>query len=380
MLNNPQLYIFLLLTACAFFWGTPPTYSKLRAGVLIFFSTIFLFSIAPYSIIGVIGITFYLVALSYMWNASVGSSFILYLSYITLIIAFSLVRLYSGTLGLLMTLGLTFSLLRAVVLIFQSHKKKQPLGVIDSLLYMLFFPTYSIGPIERIGTVSIKSLKTNAAFIPENFIYGIIRLILGIFKVTYVSGLISPWIEQMEKLVFLPNYNEGVVYILLYSLIKLLFVYINFSGFSDVAIGSGRMFGIKIMENFNSPFLATNIIDFWQRWHMSLGVWIRNHLYMPLIRNTGKIYRSIFIAFIAVGLWHDYTINYLVWGVGHGAALALTQRYKRSRKTKSIGNIFIVKLSNIITCILTIIYVAILSTFANCGSLEKGLIYLSNLI
>lgn len=381
MLENPQIYFFLLMYASAVFWVVPPHLYRIRAWVLILFSMLFLSSIAPYAVVYIMVVTLLLVGISRIIKFLPKNLFVLFSLIALLVIPLSLVRFYNGFgLGVLLTLGLTFSLLRAIVLVFLIHKKRKPLKITDSLLYMLFFPTYSIGPIEKQSTLTLKTLKNNAHFIPRQFISGLFRLILGFFKVMYLSDLIAPWIKVMEKGVFSTSYEHGVFYILCFSLLKLLVVYINFSGFSDIAIGAGRMFGIRIMENFNSPFLAKNIIDFWQRWHMSLGLWIKNYLYMPLIRNYGRIYSSIFAAFVIIGLWHDYTVNYFVWGIGHGVALALTQLYKRKQTSFNFFRFKIWRfLSDNVARVLTIIYVSILSTFANADGWENGVIYIKNI-
>jgi len=124
---------------------------------------------------------------------------------------------------------------------------------------------------------------------------------------------------------------------------------------------------------------------------MSLGAWITSYLYMPLIRNYGKVYISIFVAFVIIGFWHEYSVNYLVWGVGHGLALSVTQWFKRSRnraKTSSAKNkgelttMHLVKNRGlaIVFCVLTISYVSVLSTFANSGDLQNGLVYLGHFL
>jgi len=365
-----------------FFWGTPSKFAKIRAWVLIIFSSIFLFTIAPYATLGVMLLCAFLVGLSkILVLEKFNGSKVFYSFIFLLIVFFSLVRFLEGDLGLFLTLGLTFTLLRAIVLLYYVRKKKVVLTWTNTFLYLLFFPTYSAGPIAKRATITMETISANIRFAPIVFTQGVLRLMFGFFKVIYLSSLITPSIEQMSKEVYNVDYTNGSLYVLGFCLLKFLNVYINFSGYSDIAIGSGRMLGFKIMENFNSPFLATNIIDFWQRWHMSLGFWIRTYLYMPLIRNFGKIYMSIFVAFLLVGLWHNYTINYFIWGIGHGAALAITQFVKRKgyldwmEKSVSILQLIFKNLSRVF--ILT--YVSILSVFANSSSFENGLIFMKNL-
>lgn len=389
MLKNPQLFLFCIVLTSAFFWIIPPKLIKLRCWLLILFSIVFLFSIAPYVVVGIILLTLLIIASSYVKEQTKKQPSFLCFLLILLIVVFSITRIYSKSSETLVTLGLTFSLLRAIALIFKVVKSNTHLNLTDTFLYMLFFPTYSTGPIERPNKLCVENFKNNASFNLNNFLIGVIRLVTGIFKITFIVGLIIPWINSLHDFAYTTNHLNQNLKVLLFSILKILLVYVNFSGISDIAIGTGRMFGIKIMENFNSPFLATNILEFWQRWHMSLGDWIKTHLYMPLIRNSGKIYLSIFIAFALVGLWHDYTMNYLVWGIGHGVALALTQWYKRNAKFNKNYNsknknspfkLILNKSFALVSCILTIVYVSVLSTFANSPSFEDALTYFNNLI
>jgi alginate O-acetyltransferase complex protein AlgI len=116
-------------------------------------------------------------------------------------------------------------------------------------------------------------------------------------------------------------------------------IYFDFSGYSDIAIGSSRFFGIRIMENFNNPYLAPNLSQFWRRWHISLSDWIRDYLFFPLSKlSSTKLWQIFFVPVIAMalcGLWHGPSWNYVIWGVWHGMGLSVLQlwnSYKRNHK------------------------------------------------
>jgi len=107
-------------------------------------------------------------------------------------------------------------------------------------------------------------------------------------------------------------------------------IYFDFSGYSDMAIGIGRMIGFKFPENFNNPYISQNITEFWRRWHMTLGSWMRNYLYIPLGGNkvsTGRLYFNLWIVFLLSGLWHGASWNYILWGAWHGMFLVLERAF-----------------------------------------------------
>lgn len=112
-------------------------------------------------------------------------------------------------------------------------------------------------------------------------------------------------------------------------------LYFQFAGYSDIAIGMGLTFGYTICENFSNPFLKPNIISFWRSWHISLADWIRDYVYLTLVAHARNRAFAIVVAMIALGLWHEFTFRYIVWGAYHGAGIAV---YHRIRKTT--GTIF----------------------------------------
>jgi alginate O-acetyltransferase complex protein AlgI len=126
-----------------------------------------------------------------------------------------------------------------------------------------------------------------------------------------------------------------------YLTLTFLYAYIEFSAYSDIAIGASRLYGFRIMENFNFPIAACNISDFWKRWHMTLVGWIQSYVYMPTIGLTRRPYVAVYCTFIAMGLWHGATWNWLLWGLYHGTIVSLYLtwgRIKRSRGWHASGS------------------------------------------
>ncbi len=151
--------------------------------------------------------------------------------------------------------------------------------------------------------------------------------------------------------------NIGEVYLGLGAL------YFDFSGYSLMAIAAAAMFGVKLPANFNRPYLATSIREFWQRWHMSLNWFVGTYLFKPFVRNTGLPRVGIFLAFVLVGIWHKFSLGYLLWGVGHGIALSLAMRPPLPWRRAS--ELLPVKVMRFAGWFLTISWVALLSWTAN---------------
>lgn len=141
-------------------------------------------------------------------------------------------------------------------------------------------------------------------------------------------------------------------------------LYFDFSGYSLIAIASASFFGITLPNNFNKPYLATSIRDFWQRWHMSVGVFIDNYFLRPFVRRFGPNYLGlgIFLAFIFIGLWHKFSYGYLIWGVAHGSALFLS---RTNLFGLSITRNKFPKFLKFMNWFLTISFVAFISSIAN---------------
>src|SRR5205085_6601538 len=112
------------------------------------------------------------------------------------------------------------------------------------------------------------------------------------------------------------------------------FLYLEFSAYTDFAIGSARLFGLSILENFNFPWLATSLADFWRRWHMSLTNWCRSYVYMPMLGATRNPYTASYASFAAMGLWHGSSWHWLAWGLTHASGLAVYARWTQIRQRR----------------------------------------------
>ena len=213
-----------------------------------------------------------------------------------------------------------------------NEKYKAEKNLYKYLLFVLYIPYLFTGPINRYDQLKHEFAKTRK-ITKDNLFNGLIRVFWGLFKVYVVAGHINIIISTIAS-------NTSVYYgayvlcaLILYSFL----LYCDFSGSIDIVIGFSKILNITLLENFDSPYLAENLKEFWHRWHISLSTWFRDYVYIPLggsrcskIRN--KI--NILITFTLSGLWHG--INYIFWGLLHGLILAITQNKKTKFKWLNI--------------------------------------------
>ena len=196
---------------------------------------------------------------------------------------------------------------------------------INLALYISMFPQLIAGPIVRYGDIKdyLKERTTSS----EKFISGIERFIIGLAKKVILANSLG---EIADKI-----FSADVNYIgTKVSWIGIVFftiqIYFDFSGYSDMAIGLGRMFGFEFMENFNYPYISKSIGEHWRRWHISLSTWFKDYVYIPLGGNRkGNVYVNLFIVFLTTGIWHGAAWGYLVWGIWHGIFVLLERALKK---------------------------------------------------
>lgn len=272
----------------------------------------------------------------------------------------------------ILKLGIIFSTLRILSFYLLSTTQSIKLTMVEFLSYVFFFPLYSAGPIEQVQIV--KKFK-NWNFDLENIFSGLTRVLLGVFKISFIcnealQGLIHQSFPQMNVSPSLYSGFDTFLFIML----KFMYAYLNFSAYSDMAIGSSKILNIHVLENFNFPILATNLQDFWRRWHISLGNWVMQFLFFPLIRNfsfTGAMQFSLILSFILLGLWHEFSMNYLLWGFFHGVGMAVVQSIRHFGKNKKLYNQLSQNFLYKALCwTITMFFVAWVQTFANMPSLK----------
>ena len=199
--------------------------------------------------------------------------------------------------------------------------QKNPLSL---ALYVSLFPQLIAGPIVRYIDVYKQIAERSVGL--EKFASGVQRFIIGLGKKVLLANILG---ETADK-IFAMQYGEiTTATAWLGAICYTMQIYFDFSGYSDMAIGLGRMFGFEFLENFRLPYISTSITEFWRRWHISLSTWFRDYLYIPLGGNRrGNVYLHLLIVFVLTGLWHGAAWNFLFWGLWHGIFLIIERPFR----------------------------------------------------
>lgn len=205
-------------------------------------------------------------------------------------------------------------------------------NILHFSLFTLFFPKLLVGPIERAHRF-LPQLAKRISFQKENLIEGGKRIAWGLFKKLVVADRISIY----EDSVMSHSADHSGLTLLFATLLYTFQVYADFSGYTDIALGSARLFGINLMENFKQPLFAKNVGDFWRRWHISLSSWVNDYIFNPLVlkrRDWGNwgVFYALLISFVVIGIWHGASWNYFFFGVLQAFALIYEMLTRRARK------------------------------------------------
>jgi D-alanyl-lipoteichoic acid acyltransferase DltB (MBOAT superfamily) len=247
----------------------------------------------------------------------------------TVLIGFRLKTALNPALGVFVPLGISYYSLRHIHYILESLKKKlKPHGLIDYLCYQFFLPTLSVGPIHRFPDFlrDLQRRRWDTAKVSR----GIERMINGYAKLVLLANYAAA--IKMKALIVPLAKTHHLLFIYLKSVLDWLVLYFQFSGYSDIAIGFSLMMGFRVMENFNYPMLASNIKEFWQRWHISLTGWCKDYIFMPIAALTRRPFIAILAAMIILGLWHEFSGRYILWGIYHGVGIAIWHQFQKVKR------------------------------------------------
>lgn len=233
------------------------------------------------------------------------------------------------TVSLILPVGIsfyTFQTLSYVIDVYRGTvKAEKHLGYYAT--FISFFPQLVAGPIERTENLLPQIKKTNS-FDEEKAMDGVKRMLWGYYKKLVVADAVGLVVDSIYEKI--PEFRGGVLLIAIF--LFTIQIYCDFSGYSDIAIGTAKLLGIDLMDNFKSPYFATSIRDFWSRWHISLSTWFRDYVYIPLGGNRkGKLRKSInlLITFSISGLWHGANWTFIFWGLVHGMGQVIEDWLKR---------------------------------------------------
>lgn len=227
------------------------------------------------------------------------------------------------TLALMLPVGIsfyTFQTLSYVIDVYRGDVRAER-NFFTYAAFISFFPQLVAGPIERTGNL-LPQIKEKHVFDSQKAVYGLKLMAWGFLKKLVIADNLAVYVDQIFGDV---HYYSGFS-MLLAALFFTIQIYCDFSGYSDIAIGTAKLFGINLMRNFNSPYFATSVRDFWSRWHISLSTWFRDYVYIPLGGNRKGRVRTILnqlVTMLVSGLWHGAAFTYVVWGGIHGILQAL---------------------------------------------------------
>lgn len=225
----------------------------------------------------------------------------------------------------------TFQMLSYVFEVYQGKMQAEENPAFYAL-YISFFPQLVAGPIERPGRL-LTQLHSPKKFEAVNLVYGGVLILRGFFKKIAIADYLAAFVEKAYQDA---AGNNGPVAV--FAAVCFAFqIYCDFSGYSDIALGTARLFGIRLMENFRQPYMAVSLRDFWHRWHISLTGWFTDYVYKPLGGNRKGFLRTCFntfAIFLFSGLWHGMAWTYVVWGAVHGMLMILETVSERLRRRK----------------------------------------------
>ena len=234
---------------------------------------------------------------------------------------------------LLLPIGISFYTFMSIGYVADVYLKKilPELDVLDFFLFVGFFPQIASGPIGRAPSL-LPQYKEKQPFLFDNLSAGAKMMLWGFFMKLVVGDRAGIYVETVFG--NFANHNGGSL--MLATFMYTIQIYCDFAGYSLIAIGSARIMGYELLNNFRRPYFATSVTDFWRRWHISLSTWFRDYVYIPCGGSRvgeKKLYRNIMITFLTSGLWHGAAYNFIVWGAYHGLAQVIgkmTQEKKLS--------------------------------------------------
>ena len=227
----------------------------------------------------------------------------------------------------------TFQIISYVVDVYRGKVKAQK-SFLKLATYVSLFPQLIAGPIVRYETIEKELDSRTSNF--ENFAYGVRRFVIGLGKKVLIANMLGELCD-----VFSTTNEKSILFYWIFAISYSLQIYFDFSAYSDMAIGLGRMFGFHFLENFNYPYISKSITEFWRRWHMSLSSWFRDYVYIPLGGNRKEtiiLVRNIFIVWALTGIWHGANWIFVIWGLMFGIMLIIEKLFltKHLEKMPSI--------------------------------------------
>lgn len=285
-------------------------------------------------------------------SVGISLAFLVYFKYVDFFIqnVNAVTGLQLSLLRLALPIGIsfyTFQVISYTVDVYKGERAQR--NLIHLATYIAMFPQLIAGPIVRYADIAEQ--LTDRKYSWKGTAWGIRRLVIGLAKKILIANQLGELCSA-----FRASQEKSVLFCWMYAIAFTLHIYFDFSGYSDMAIGLGRVFGFRFQENFNYPYISSSITEFWRRWHISLGTWFRDYVYIPLGGNRKGRERQLFnilVVWMLTGFWHGAAWNFILWGVLFAVLLTveklwLLKRLKESRLLSRIYTLFFVMLSFVI--------------------------------
>ncbi len=355
MLFSSITFLFYFLTAFLILYFAVPR--KLKNVVLLAFSLLFYaWGGVKYALLMVVaifvGYTFGIlvdkfrekkrVAVALTWTAAaIILAFMLYFKYTNFFID-NINNIFGSNISFLkitLPVGISFYTFQTISYVIDVYRgTPAQKNIIDLAAYISMFPQLIAGPIVRYVDVAAELKERKHSF--DMAAEGIRRFIIGLGKKIIIADRLSELCDMLKT-----TDEKSVLLYWVYGISVAVYIYFDFSGYSDMAIGLGKIMGFKFLENFNYPFISKSATEFWRRWHMSLGSWFRDYVYIPLGGNRVPKWRhviNIFVVWFLTGFWHGAAWNFIIWGLFFGILLLIEKFfiYKYLDNSKVIGHVY----------------------------------------
>ena len=293
--------------------------SIFRPYILLIASIFFLYTFGIINLLFILILALYAYGYSFILNKFRNKATLFFgiIPTVLLLLFFKYKGLFNIYNNLFMPLGLSFYSFKIISYLIDIYKNNCPLerNPIYYFDYVLFFPCVTAGPINK-ANLFLEEIKKKEEFDYRDSKNGGFQLMMGLFE----KVVLCDYIAYVCNLILNNNTLTGMN-ILLGVFLYSFNIYLDFDAYSNIAIGSARLLGFHLPKNFNSPYLSRNLLEFWDRWHISLSTWLKDYIYIPLGGSKKGLFRkylNIMIVFLISGIWHGSTINFIIWGLLHG--------------------------------------------------------------
>lgn len=275
------------------------------------------------------------------------------------------------TLKIALPLGISFFTFTQIAYLVDAYKEEvKEYDFLNYALFVTYFPHLIAGPILHHKEMMPQFANLRKKIINHrNISMGLFLLAVGLFKKVMLADFLSPFVKQTFDISYNMPFFEAWISSFAYSFQ----LYFDFSGYCDMALGISWLFNIKLPINFNSPYIAQNIQDFWRRWHMTLSRFLRDYIYIPLGGNRfGDFitYRNLFLTFLIGGIWHGAAWTFVAWGALHGVGIVINRAWQKLKLT----------IPSVLAVFITFIYVNILWVFFRAVSFDKAINILKSMV